>query len=125
MVDPIKGCTEINLHYPSFLPTLQCTLQCMGHAPKCVTGTQTFLISKLSGWRHTTDEQTRRTDTFLTILMPWKSVGNWQKRRMVDLSEFGVTLACLQQDRKLPRRTSGRNTKQAKSSRRKGNKSFI
>ena len=25
MVDPIKGCTEINLHNPSLLPTLQCT----------------------------------------------------------------------------------------------------
>ena len=23
MVDPIKGCTEINLHDPSFLPSLQ------------------------------------------------------------------------------------------------------
>ena len=41
MVDPIKGCTEkVNLHDPSLLPTLQCTLQCMGHAQKCTTGTQ-------------------------------------------------------------------------------------
>ena len=31
MVDPIKGCTEINLHDPSLLPTLQCTQQCMVH----------------------------------------------------------------------------------------------
>ena len=30
MVDLIKGCTEINQHDPSLLPTLQCTLQCMG-----------------------------------------------------------------------------------------------
>ena len=30
MVDPIKGCTEINRHDPSLLLTLQCTLQCMG-----------------------------------------------------------------------------------------------
>ena len=37
MVDPIKGCTEINLHDPSLLATLQCTLQCMGHAQKCIT----------------------------------------------------------------------------------------
>ena len=25
----------------------------MGHARKCITGTQTFLISKLGGWKHT------------------------------------------------------------------------
>ena len=31
MVDTIKCCAEINLHYPSLLPTLQFTLQCMGH----------------------------------------------------------------------------------------------
>ena len=54
MVDPIKGCTEVNLHDPSLLPTLQCTLQCKGHAQKCITGTHTFLISKLGGWKHTT-----------------------------------------------------------------------
>ena len=54
MVDPIKGCTEVNLHDPSLLPTLQWTLQCMGHAQKCIAGTKTFSISKLSGWKHTT-----------------------------------------------------------------------
>ena len=32
------------------LPTLQCTLQCMGHAQNCTTGTQTFPIRKLTGW---------------------------------------------------------------------------
>ena len=53
MVDPIKGCTEVNLHNTSLLPTLQCTLQCKGHAEKCITGTQTFPISKLGGWKHT------------------------------------------------------------------------
>ena len=42
MVDPIKGCPEINLHYPSLLPTLRCTQQCMGHPQNCITGTQTF-----------------------------------------------------------------------------------
>ena len=26
----------------------------MGHARKCITGTQTLLISKLCGWKHTT-----------------------------------------------------------------------
>ena len=51
---PIKGCAEINLYDPSLLPTLQCTLQCMWHAQKCITGTQTFPISKLGGWKHST-----------------------------------------------------------------------
>ena len=37
MVDPIKGRTEINLHDPSFLPTLHCTLQCMGLRMACLT----------------------------------------------------------------------------------------
>ena len=54
MVDPIKDCAEINLHDPCLLPTIQCTLQCMGHAQKCITGTQTFPISKLGGWKYTT-----------------------------------------------------------------------
>ena len=54
MVDPIKGWAEINLHDFSLLPTLQCTLQSMGHAQKYITGTQTFLISKLGSWKHTT-----------------------------------------------------------------------
>ena len=54
MVDPIKSCTEVNLHDPSLLPILQCTLQCMGHTQECITGTQTFPISKLGGWKDTT-----------------------------------------------------------------------
>ena len=54
IVDPIKGCTEINLHDPSPLPTLQCTLQCMWHTQTCITGAQKFPISKLGGWKHTT-----------------------------------------------------------------------
>ena len=54
MVDPIKGCAEISLYDPSLLPPLQCTLQCTRHAQKCITGTQTFPISKLGGWKHTT-----------------------------------------------------------------------
>ena len=47
MVDPVKSCTEVNLHDPSLL-------QCMGHAQKCITGTQTFPISKLGGLKDTT-----------------------------------------------------------------------
>ena len=38
MVDPLKGCVEINLHNNSHLLTLQYTLQCMGHIQKCITG---------------------------------------------------------------------------------------
>ena len=53
MVNHIKGCTLINLHDPSLLPTLQCTLQCMEHAQKCITGTETFPISQLGGGKHT------------------------------------------------------------------------
>ena len=54
MVDPIKVCAEINMYDPSLLPSLQCTLQCMRYAQKCITGTQTFPISKFGGWKHTT-----------------------------------------------------------------------
>ena len=50
MDDPIRGCAEINLHDPSLLPTLQWTLQCMGHAQMCITCTQTFPLCKLGGW---------------------------------------------------------------------------
>ena len=48
MVDPIKGCAEINLHYPSLLPTHQCTLQCMGDPLLCVSHT---LLSALESWQ--------------------------------------------------------------------------
>ena len=54
MVDPIKGCTDVNPHDPSLLKTLQYTLQCMGHSQNSIRGTQTFPISKLDRWNHTT-----------------------------------------------------------------------
>ena len=54
MVDHMKGCTEIYLHDPSLLSTLQCTLHCTGQSQNCITGTQTFSISKLGVWKHTT-----------------------------------------------------------------------
>ena len=41
--------------------------------------------------------------------MLWKLVGNWQQKRTGPFG-IGVTLACLQQAWKLPRRTSRRNT---------------
>ena len=54
IVDPIKGCTEINLHDPSLLQTLQCTLQCIWDMHKSASQIQTFPISKLCDWKHTT-----------------------------------------------------------------------
>ena len=54
MVDPMKSYAEINLYDLSLLPTVQCTLQCMRRTQKCITGKQTFPISKLGGWKHTT-----------------------------------------------------------------------
>ena len=72
--------TEVDLHDPSILPTLQCTLQCTVHEQKCITGTQTFLISKLGGWKDTTafhkSSKTNRHQALkhLTILMLWKLV---------------------------------------------------
>ena len=53
MIHPIIICDEVNLHNPSLLPTLHCTLQCMGHTQKCIPGTQTFPISKLGSYRST------------------------------------------------------------------------
>ena len=130
MIDPIKCCAEINLHDPSLLPTLQCTLRCMGHKQKCITGIQTLPIGKLGGWKHTTAfhnlfhktalnktferlhsiKPTPDAQTIKTILMLWKSVGNLATEE--DSRPFGirVTLECLQQARKLQRQTSSRNT---------------
>ena len=86
------GCAEINLFDPSLLPTLLCTLHCVRHAQWCITGTQTFLISKLCGWKHTTafhksfesNWHQMYAQTPWTILMLWKSVDSWQQRRTVD-----------------------------------------
>ena len=92
MINPIKGCTEINLHDPSLLPTLQCTLQCMGHSKKCIRGTQTFLISKLGGWKQNIafhkSSKTNRHQALKHLRQYW-SYGNWQQRRTVGLSELG------------------------------------
>ena len=80
MVDPIKSCTEVNLHDPSLLPTLQCTLQCMGHTQKCITGTQTFPISKLCSWKDTTAfhklSKTNRHQVLKHLRQYW-CYGNW------------------------------------------------
>ena len=50
MVDPIKGCSEIELQNSSLLPTPMG--QCMGQKQMCINGTQTFPISNLGGWKH-------------------------------------------------------------------------
>ena len=117
MVDPIKGYTEINLQHTYLLSTLQCTFQCMGHTKKCITGTQILPLSKLGGWKditefHKSSETNRHhTDahTPQTIPMLWESVGNWQQRGLWTFrnsGDIGFSLA----SRKLPRRTSCRNT---------------
>ena len=80
MVDPIKSYTEVNLHDLSLLQTLQCTLQCMGHSQKCITGTQTFPTSKLGGWKGTTAfhklSKTNRHQA-LKHLRQYLCYGNW------------------------------------------------
>ena len=38
--------------------------QCMGHAQKGITGTQTFLISKLGGWKYSTQFQKSSAATY-------------------------------------------------------------
>ena len=80
MVDPIKSSAEIDLHNPGLLPTLQCTLQCMWHTQKCITGTQTFLISKLGGWKHTTVfHKSSETNCHQMLKHLWQywCYGNW------------------------------------------------
>ena len=72
MIEAIKGCAEINLHDPSLLQTPQCTFQCMGHANKRITGTQTFPISKLGGWKHTTFHKSFETNRHQTLKHHWQ-----------------------------------------------------
>ena len=80
IVDPIKSCTEVSLHDPSLLPILQCTLQCMGHTQKCITGTQIFPISKLGGWKDTIafhkSSKTNRHQELKHLRQYWR-YGNW------------------------------------------------
>ena len=101
---------------PSFLLTLQCTLQCMLHAQNIITDTQTFTISKLGGWKHTTafhksSDANRHPE--VKHIRQYSCYGN---RSVIGTEKdgrpfrIGVTLACLQQAGKLPRRTSRQNT---------------
>ena len=115
MVNPIKGCTEINLHDYCLLPTLQCTLQCMGHAQNCITVTKSFPISKLGGWQHAIafhkSSKTNRYQVLKHLWQRWcygnRSVignrgGRWTLRNWGDIDLSPAMW-------KLPRRTSRRN----------------
>ena len=80
----------------SLLPTLQCTLQCMRHAQKCITGIQTFPISKLGGWKQTTafhkSSEVNRHQALKHLGQHTDIMeigGNWQQRRTVDPLEYG------------------------------------
>ena len=79
MVDPIKSCTEVNLHDPSLLPIPMHSAVYVTQQ-KCITGTQTFLISKLGGWKDTTAfhklSKTNRHQA-LKHLRQYRCYGNW------------------------------------------------
>ena len=103
MVDLIKGCAEINLHYPSLLPTLQCTLQCMGHTEVHhkysvlsdmqigfkvgSTSLRSINSPRLTDTMHA-EAQTPYITPYITLML-WKSVGNWQQMRTVCLWQLG------------------------------------
>ena len=122
MVDPIKGGAEINMNDPSLLATLQCTLQCMRHAQKCITGTQSFLISKLGGWSTPlrSINPPRQRHQGLKHLTQYRCYGNrsvvgnrggrWTLWNRGDKGPPLDRVACLQQAGKLPRRKRHRNT---------------
>ena len=87
---PIKG-----------LPTLQCTLQYMGHEQKSITGTHTFPISKLGGWKHTTalhkSFKTNRHQALKHLRQYW-CYGNWlvignRRGRCININENMLKLA--------------------------------
>ena len=115
-VDPSKCCAGINLYDPSLLPKLQCTLQCIRHTQKCITGTQTFPISKLVDWKNTTAFDKWSAANRHLALKHVRQYWCYGNRSVVGnrggwwILSNRVTLACLQQAGKLPRWTSHRNT---------------
>ena len=113
MVDIIKSSVEVDRHNPGLLPALQCTLKCMWHTQKCITGTQTFPISNLGGWKHTRvfhkSSETNRHQTLKHLWQYW-CYGNWSVIGNKGPFGIGVTLGRHQQAGKLPRRRSRRNT---------------
>ena len=102
MVDPFKSCTEINLHDPNLLLTLQCTLKCMGYAQKYITGTQTF-PQQTGGWMHTTAFQKSSNTNRLQALKHLRQYWCYGNRSKLATDEengpfrFGVTFTCIQQ----------------------------
>ena len=54
MADPIKDCTDVNLLNSSLLPISPTHFAVYGPTQKRTTGTKTFPISKLDGWKHIT-----------------------------------------------------------------------
>ena len=108
MVEPIKGCTEVILHNPDMLPTLQRTTyfavygtQTKGFEVFSQTGFHTFQISKLGVWKHAAmfhkSAETNRHQTLKHIRQNWC----YKNRSVISNKEehgpFGilVTLACL------------------------------
>ena len=109
MIDLIKGCTEIDLHNPDLLPTLQCTL-CIGHTQKSFTGAEFFLIKKLGGWKHITAFHKSSVTNWHQTLKHLGQYRCYGSLLVIDdrggRGFFGimVTLACHRQAGKLPRR---------------------
>ena len=101
LVDPIEGCTKINLYDPNLQLTLQCTFQCMRHSQWCITSTQTFLISKLDGWKHTTAFHKSSEAKRHQVLKHLRQYRCYENQSVVDKEDDGgpflieVTLACL------------------------------
>ena len=119
MVDPITGCTEVNLHYPSLLPTLHAmhsavygTRTEVHHSDPDLSDKQTGLLEARHCMRSI--NRPRRTDTRRSNTLHNTDVVEIGRKLATEENGepfgIGVTLACLQQAEKLPRRTSRRNT---------------
>ena len=94
------------------------TLFSVSYTHKCIAGIQTFPISKLGGWKHTTASHKSSEVNRHLVLKHFRQYwcfGNWLVQLATEedggLFEIGMTLACLQQAGKLPRWTSRLNTK--------------
>ena len=94
-----KAAAEINLHDPSFLPAHSLMhFAVYGHSQKCITGSQTFPISKLCGLKHTTSfhksSETNRHQKHKQLRQYWRyrngseigsRGGRWNFRNMGDI----------------------------------------
>ena len=65
MIDTVKSGTEVDLNHSGLPPHHQRILYGVCHTKKGITSAKTFLISELSGWKHTfaSIKRPRRTDT--------------------------------------------------------------